>query len=636
MKIEFRHHQIALAFTLLTACVAEAPSGPEDPNRPQGDDITYGEQVHAMPVQNNGVHPFAAASAHLTYYGGKVVQNASVVQVLYGSGTYISQLNASGPGSMAGAYQQMMSSGVFDWLTEYNTSSPSQAIGRGSLAAQTTISPTSAHNGSTITDASIQAELAAKIGSGTLPPASDNTIYMVHFPAGKTITDPSGSASCSVFCAYHGTFKIGSQNVYYGVMPDMTGACASGCGGAASAFANQTSVASHELIETVTDAEVGLSTVVGPPLAWYDSTNGEIGDICNATQGTFTGTDSVTYTVQKEWSNQQNACITTRSTQTSPDFGVAVSPSSATVAPGSSASFTVSTSVIGGSTQTVALSVSGLPTGVTGSFSPTSVTAGASSTLTLTAASTAASSTTSFTVKGTSGATSHTASASLTISGGGGGGGGTTVLTNNVAVTGLSGATNAQANFVIAVPAGQTTLTVTLSGGSGDADLYVRSGSAPTLTTYDCRPYLTGNAESCSFTNPAAGNWYIMLNGYAAYSGASLKASYSGGVTDTTPALANNTPVTGISGATSSQQFWKLTVPAGQSQVVFSISGGSGDADLYVRKGSKPTTSTFDCRPYLTGNTETCTFSSPTATDYYVMLRGYAAYSGVTLVGHYP
>ena len=28
------------------------------------------------------------------------------------------------------------------------------------------------------------------------------------------------------------------------------------------------------------------------------------------------------------------------------------------------------------------------------------------------------------------------------------------------------------------------------------------------------------------------------------------------------------------------------------------MSGGTGDADLYVRAGSKPTTSTYDCRPY--------------------------------------
>ena len=42
-----------------------------------------------------------------------------------------------------------------------------------------------------------------------------------------------------------------------------------------------------------------------------------------------------------------------------------------------------------------------------------------------------------------------------------------------------------------------------------------------------------------------------------------------------------------------------LVVPAGKTSVVFTISGGTGDADLYVRRGSAPTTSTYDCRPYL-------------------------------------
>ena len=37
------------------------------------------------------------------------------------------------------------------------------------------------------------------------------------------------------------------------------------------------------------------------PLAWYDPTNGEIGDICNAQQGQVSGSDSVSYTVQKEF-----------------------------------------------------------------------------------------------------------------------------------------------------------------------------------------------------------------------------------------------------------------------------------------------------------------------------------------------
>jgi len=214
----------------------------------------------------------------------------------------------------------------------------------------------------------------------------------------------------------------------------------------------------------------------------------------------------------------------------------------------------------------------------------------------------------------------------------------TTPLTNGVAKTGLSGATGAAQYFTLVVPAGQTTLTFTMSGGTGDADLYVKNGAAPTSTVYDCRPFTSGNAETCTFSSPAAGTWYVMINGYAAYSGVSLTGTYATTV-DTTPALTNGVANTGLSGAASSQQFWKLTVPAGQAKVVFTITpgtGSTGDADLYVKRGAKPTTTTYDCRPFLSGNTETCTITSPVAGDYYVLLNGYTAYTNVTLKGQYP
>jgi vibriolysin len=76
------------------------------------------------------------------------------------------------------------------------------------------------------------------------------------------------------------------------------------------------------------------------------------------------------------------------------------------------------------------------------------------------------------------------------------------------------------------VPAGRSTLTVTTSGGTGDVDLYVRFNAAPTLSTFNCRPYRDGNLETCTISSPAAGRWYIMLNGYSAYSGVALKAQY--------------------------------------------------------------------------------------------------------------
>lgn len=68
--------------------------------------------------------------------------------------------------------------------------------------------------------------------------------------------------------------------------------------------------------------------------------------------------------------------------------------------------------------------------------------------------------------------------------------------------------------------------------------------------------------------------------------------------------------------------------------IKFGIEGGSGDADLYVKFGSGPTPTTYDCRPFTTGNTELCEFDPSQPGDYYVMVRAYEAYAGVTLTVH--
>ncbi len=78
----------------------------------------------------------------------------------------------------------------------------------------------------------------------------------------------------------------------------------------------------------------------------------------------------------------------------------------------------------------------------------------------------------------------------------------------------------------ITVPAGKTQLTVTISGGTGDADLYVRFGSQPTTSSYQCRPYKNGNAESCVITNPQAGVWHVGIRAYSSFSGVTQNWSY--------------------------------------------------------------------------------------------------------------
>src|SRR3954447_6670395 len=111
----------ATAITV-AACTASTPSAESLP------DVTFTDQAHLMMVGDRaGGSPPARVpppGAHLPYHGRKVVQNARVTQILYGSGSYIPELTSPGGANMASAYEQMLSSGVFDWLTEYGTASP--------------------------------------------------------------------------------------------------------------------------------------------------------------------------------------------------------------------------------------------------------------------------------------------------------------------------------------------------------------------------------------------------------------------------------------------------------------------------------------------------------------------------------
>lgn len=95
----------------------------------------------------------------------------------------------------------------------------------------------------------------------------------------------------------------------------------------------------------------------------------------------------------------------------------------------------------------------------------------------------------------------------------------------SIDVSNISGSRNTWKEGTLEVPAGQSRLVVRMSGGSGDADLYVRFGSSPSTSSYDCRPFLSGNNETCTINNPRAGTWYIRIRGYTNYSGVRLQAS---------------------------------------------------------------------------------------------------------------
>src|SRR5260370_2731934 len=99
-----------------------------------------------------------------------------------------------------------------------------------------------------------------------------------------------------------------------------------------------------------------------------------------------------------------------------PDFSLTATPSSQTIAAGGSTSYTASVSPLNSFTGSVALTVSGLPSGATGSFSSSTISGGTgSSTLNISTSGSTAPGNYTLTITGTSGSTSHTVTVMLSI-----------------------------------------------------------------------------------------------------------------------------------------------------------------------------------------------------------------------------
>ncbi|MDE0929435.1 MAG: S8 family serine peptidase [Halioglobus sp.] len=162
-------------------------------------------------------------------------------------------------------------------------------------------------------------------------------------------------------------------------------------------------------------------------------------------------------------------------------------------------------------------------------------------------------------------------------------------------------------------------------------------------------PHVAGVAALIYAMDPAItpdGVEIILKNTARAFPGSCSQCG--GGIVDATAAVAaaaggnsggdvldNGTPVSGLAAGTGSQLYFTMEVPAGATELLFTMSGGSGDADLHVSFGAVPTTSSYDCRPYLVGNNETCSISNAQEGTYHVMVLGFSAFSEVSLVGSY-
>jgi subtilase family serine protease len=156
-----------------------------------------------------------------------------------------------------------------------------------------------------------------------------------------------------------------------------------------------------------------------------------------------------------------------------PDFSLAASPTSLSVAQGSSGTSTISVTDIGGFSGSVTLSASGLPAGVTATFGTNPATS--TSVLTLTASTTATTGAATVTITGTSGTLTHTATVSLTV---------TAAAAPNFALSASPASLT-----VVQGAAGTSTITVTPSGGfTGSVTLSASGLPAGVTATFGTNP----------------------------------------------------------------------------------------------------------------------------------------------------
>lgn len=242
----------------------------------------------------------ATAGKPLLYYGGPVISNVKVFTVLWND-----RVSPAVKTGITDFYRAYVDSQHMDWLNEYATNvkavdgraGTAQTIGRGQVLGEKTIVPTV--TAKQITDLQIQQEIEKNIDSGAFPRPDQNTLYMFHFSKDIQITI-EGMTSCFSFGGYHNGFKSAKYgDIFYGVMPECSGMGGSG-------FSSITFVASHELIEAVTDPFPTPGSSPAFPQAWNAADGNEIADLCqNSTS--FKG-PKADYNISMEWSNSRAKC----------------------------------------------------------------------------------------------------------------------------------------------------------------------------------------------------------------------------------------------------------------------------------------------------------------------------------------
>lgn len=209
------------------------------------------------------------------------------------------------------------------------------------------------------------------------------------------------------------------------------------------------------------------------------------------------------------------------------------------------------------------------------------------------------------------------------------------VLTRGETLNNLSAKQGEWLELQINLPANATNLRIRSFGGTGDADMYTRFNAAPTETEYTQRPYRSGNDERVVESDPAAGIWYIGLRAYAPFENVSVSADFDL-PEDPDASLPNETLA--LSNLSAAEGEWlHYTVEVYQTgPMQIAMSGGTGDADLYIKYEEEPKITNWDYRPFAFGNDENVNLTDATKGTWHISIHAAEVFNDVALTVSYP
>ena len=304
----------------------------------------------------------------------------------------------------------------------------------------------------------------------------------IPIPAWQQLSGVINSTNKGSTTLRNGPDVSANANFTFYTCADQTTSLANEYGGtsfAAPMWAAYIALANEQLVNNG-DKTLGFIDPTIYPLALSSSYNADFHDITSGTSGSYSA--EVGYDLVTGWGSPNGVALINAlaPTATSPTYSL--SATSVSIVQGSSGTSTVTSTVEDGFDSAVTLSVSGLPTGVTYTFNPTSITGSGTSSLALTVPAATATGSYTVTVSGTGGSITQTTTFTLTV---------TAPVTGGftISVSPTSGSLNeGQSGYAV--------VTVTATGGFDSAVTLSSSGEPSGVTGSFSPASITGSGTS--------------------------------------------------------------------------------------------------------------------------------------------